>query len=188
MTRIGYARISTPVQSLELQLQALEQAGCARIFTDVASGARADRPELARALDYARAGDQLVVWKLDRLGRSLPHLVRTAESLQDSGIGFMSITEGIDTDTTIGRLMFGMLAVLAEFERSLIQERVQAGIDAARANGRHGGRPRALTEEKMRIAAQMLADHRPQAEVARVLGVSRWTIRRFISETVQRYT
>lgn len=178
MTRIGYARISTSGQSLDLQNDALRAAGCDRVFVDIASGARADRPELARALDYARPGDVLVVWKLDRLGRSLPHLVRTADRLREEGIGFVSLTEAIDTDTATGKLLFGLMATLAEFERSLIRERVQAGVDAARANGRFGGRPQVLTAEKRRIVAEMLSDGRSQAEIARVVGVSRWTIRR----------
>jgi len=178
MARVGYARVSTSDQDPELQLQALDGAGCDRVFVEHASGARADRPELAACMAYLRPGDALVVWKLDRLGRSLPHLVKTAETLKERNIDFVSLTEAIDSTTTHGRLLFGLLAVLAEFERALIQERVHAGIAAARANGRKGGRPAALGPDKRRAVLEMLADGRPQAEIARTVGVSRWTVRR----------
>lgn len=180
MSRVGYARVSTGDQDPELQLQQLQ--GCDRVFVEHASGLREDRPELRACLDYIRPGDTLVVWKLDRLGRSLAHLVRTAEQLQERGIGFVSMTEKIDTQTPHGRLLFGLLAVLAEFERALIRERVVAGIAAAKANGRRGGRPAALSPERIRVMHEMLSSGRSQAEVARVLGVSRWTIIRAVSK------
>lgn len=182
MSRVGYARVSTGDQDPELQLRALDEDGCERVFVEHASGARADRPELAACLAYLRPGDVLVVWKLDRLGRSLPHLVKTAETLKERGIDFVSLTEAIDSTTPHGRLLFGLLAVLAEFERALIQERVRAGVAAARANGRRGGRPAALTPDKRRVVVEMLSEGRPQAEIARVVGVSRWTIRRAAAE------
>lgn len=178
MTRVGYARVSTGDQDTELQLQALAAAGCDRVFEEHASGARDDRPQLAACLDYLRPGDVLVVWKLDRLGRSLPHLVRTAEQLHAKGIEFVSLTESIDSETAAGRLLFGLLAVLAEFERALIRERVRAGVAAARANGRRGGRPVALTPGKLRVVRNLHEQGVTQSEIAKVVGCSRWTVRR----------
>src|SRR4029434_5299820 len=140
---IGYARVSTHDQTLALQQDALTQAGCERLFTDTASGAKADRPGLEEALSHIRSGDTLVVWKLDRLGRSLPHLIETITRLQERGIGFKSLTEQIDTTTSGGKLIFHVFGALAEFERDVIRERTQAGLIAARARGRHGGHPRA---------------------------------------------
>src|SRR5215216_5603682 len=139
---IGYARVSTIDQTLALQQDALQQAGCERIFTDTASGARAERQGLDEALDFARAGDTLVVWKLDRLGRSLRHLIETIRQLHERGVGFKSLTEQIDTTTSGGKLVCHVFGALAEFERDLIRERTQAGLIAARARGRHGGRPK----------------------------------------------
>lgn len=179
MTRIGYARVSSIDQNPQLQIDALTAAGVERVFVEHASGAKADRPELERALDYVRSGDTLIVWKLDRLGRSLPHLVKTAERLKTTGVEFVSLTEAIDSTTPHGRMLFGLLAALAQFERELVQERVRAGVAAARANGRKGGRPVALTAEKRRAVAEMLTEGRSQTEIARTVGVSRWTIRRF---------
>ena len=133
---IGYARVSTQEQTLALQQDALTKADCARVFTDTASGAKADRPGLEEALNFARAGDTLVVWKLDRLGRSLPHLLETVAGLQKRGVGFKSLTEQIDTTTSGGKLIFHIFASLAEFERDIISERTNAGLAAARARGR----------------------------------------------------
>src|SRR3990170_2840052 len=138
---IGYARVSTHEQTVALQRDALATAECARVFADTASGAKADRPWLEEALAFARAGDTLVVWKLDRLGRSLPHLLETVAGLQERGIGFKSLTEQIDTTTSGGKLIFHVFAALAEFERDVIRERTRAGLTAARARGRNGGRP-----------------------------------------------
>src|SRR5579864_7975147 len=140
MALIGYARVSTLDQDPSLQLDALTAAGCGKIFDDQASGARADRPGLQRALDYARQDDVLVVWKLDRLGRSLPHLIEVVAALEQRGIGFRSITEAIDTTTPGGRLVFHLFGALGQFERDLIQERARAGLAAAAARGRKGGR------------------------------------------------
>src|SRR5437763_1565586 len=157
---IGYARVSTQEQTLSLQQDALHQAGCERIFTDTASGAKADRPGLDDAVDHVRSGDTLVVWKLDRLGRSLPHLIETIRQLQERGIGFKSLTEQIDTTTSGGKLIFHVFAALAEFERDVIRERTRAGLTAARARGRRGGRPRvaALNQTKKVELAQSLYD------------------------------
>src|SRR5512147_2274492 len=140
---IGYARISTTNQTLDLQKDALTNAGCERIFTDTASGAKAERIGLNEAMSHLREGDILVVWRLDRLGRSLKHLIETITGLNDRKIGFKSITENIDTTTSGGKLVFHVFGALAEFERDLIRERTQAGLAAARVRGRLGGRPRA---------------------------------------------
>src|SRR3712207_6386249 len=141
---IGYARISTLDQSLALQQDALRAAGCERIFTATASGARTDRPGLADALEHLRTGDTLVVWRLDRLGRSLEHLMETIRELHEQGIHFKSLQEQLDTATSGGKLVFHVFGALAEFERDLIRERTRAGLEAARARGRRGGRPRKL--------------------------------------------
>jgi DNA invertase Pin-like site-specific DNA recombinase len=141
---LGYARTSTTDQHLDLQIDALTVAGCYRVFTETASGARTDRPTLAQLLDQLRPGDTLVVWKLDRLGRSLRHLVDTVTGLADRGVGFRSLQESIDTTTPGGKLVFHVFAALAEFERDLIRERTTAGLTAARARGRNGGRPPVL--------------------------------------------
>ena len=133
MANVGYARVSTTDQDLALQLDALTAAGCVKVFEDRASGTRADRPGLRAALDYARDGDVLVTWKLDRLGRSLPHLIETVTSLATRGVGFRSITEAIDTTTPGGRLVFHLFGALGQFERDLIQERTRAGLAAAAA-------------------------------------------------------
>ena len=149
---IGYARVSTADQTLALQRDALEKAGCERIFTDTASGARTERIGLDEAIDHLREGDTLVVWRLDRLGRSLKHLIETITSLNNRKIGFKSITESIDTTTSGGKLIFHIFGALAEFERDIIRERTQAGLTAARARGRKGGRPRVLTPKKVQMA------------------------------------
>jgi DNA invertase Pin-like site-specific DNA recombinase len=142
---IGYARVSTHDQTLNLQQDALQKAGCNKIFTDTASGTKAERKGLDEALAYVRPGDTLVVWRLDRLGRSLPHLITTMTGLEERGIGFKSLTENIDTTTSGGKLIFHIFGALAEFERNLIRERTTAGLMAARARGRTGGRPKVLT-------------------------------------------
>ena len=157
---VGYARVSTQDQKPELQLDALRKAGCERIFSDKASGAQRDRPELSAALSYMRdgAGDVLVVWKLDRLARSLKQLIETVEDLGTRGIGFRSLTEAIDTTSAGGRLTFHIFGAMAEFERSIIRERTRAGLDAARARGRKGGRPPALSAKDVAAAKAMLSD------------------------------
>src|SRR4029453_13834501 len=155
---IGYARVSTHDQTLALQQDALTQAGCERLFTDTASGAKADRPGLEEALSHIRSGDTLVVWKLDRLGPSLPHLIETITRLQERGVGFKSLTEQIDTTTSGGKLIFHVFGALAEFERDLIRERTQAGLQAARARGRKGGRPQSLDARKLAQARSLYKD------------------------------
>lgn len=157
MASIGYARVSTADQDPALQHDALAAAGCKKVFEDRASGARADRAGLQSALDYVRGGDVLVVWKLDRLGRSLPHLIETVTSLADRGIGFRSITEAIDTTTPGGRLVFHLFGALGQFERDLIQERTRAGLTAAASRGRKGGRKPVVTGEKLERARGLIA-------------------------------
>jgi DNA invertase Pin-like site-specific DNA recombinase len=150
--KIGYARVSTTEQNLELQLDALAKAGCDRIFEDQASGAKMARPGLDQALSHLREGDALVIWKLDRLGRTIRGLIELVGELRDRGIGFRSLTEGFDTSTPGGRLIFHIFAALAEMERDLIRERTQAGLAAARARGRNGGRKPKLSAGKYRLA------------------------------------
>ena len=157
MAAIGYARVSTADQDLALQLDALATAGCAKVFEDRASGTRTDRAGLRAALDYVRDGDVLVTWKLDRLGRSLPHLIETVAALEKRGVGFHSITEAIDTTTPSGRLVFHLFGALGQFERDLIQERTRAGLAAAAARGRTGGRKLVVTEDKLKRAQALVA-------------------------------
>jgi DNA invertase Pin-like site-specific DNA recombinase len=178
---VGYARVSTDDQDHALQLDALRQAGCERIITETASGSRHDRPELTRLLEHARSGDVLVVWRLDRLGRSLRHLIELSEQLQSRGIALRSLNEAIDTSTVAGRFMFSILASLGQMERELIVERTRAGLRAAAARGRRGGRPPALDDAKIRAARAMLAGGTMSAgEVARQLGVSASTLYRHL--------
>jgi DNA invertase Pin-like site-specific DNA recombinase len=157
MALVGYARVSTQDQNPDLQRDALASAGCVRVFEDAASGARAERPGLAEALDYVRDGDVLVVWKLDRLGRSLSHLIETVAGLEAKGVGFRSLTEAIDTTTPGGRLVFHLFGALGEFERDLIRERTRAGLAAAAARGRKGGRKPVATPERIARARAMIA-------------------------------
>ena len=178
---VGYARVSTRDQSPALQLDALREAGCERTFMEKASGAQRDRPQLAAALDYIRAGDTLVVWKLDRLARSVRQLVETAENLQQRGIGLKVLTQQIDTTTPGGRLVFHVFAAMAEFERELTLERTHAGLTAAKALGRRGGRKPALGPAEVKRARAMLADPSiTVAEVAQQLGVQPSTLYRHI--------
>lgn len=179
---IGYARVSTGEQELALQLDALKTAGCERTFSDTASGSLRERPKLGRALEELRDGqDTLVVWRLDRLGRSLRHLIDTVAELDKRGVGFRSLTEGIDTTSSSGRLVFHIFAALAEFERKLIRERTCAGLAAARARGRRGGRPPVMTEQKLRVTREMLdsGEHTMEA-IARTVGVGRATLYRYL--------
>jgi DNA invertase Pin-like site-specific DNA recombinase len=156
MALIGYARVSTPDQDPALQRDALAAAGCVKLFEDRASGARADRPGLTQTLAFLREGDVLVVWKLDRLGRSLAHLIETVAALSARGVGFRSLTEAIDTTTPGGRLVFHLFGALGEFERDLIRERTRAGLSAAAARGRKGGRRPVVTEDKLRRARLLI--------------------------------
>jgi DNA invertase Pin-like site-specific DNA recombinase len=174
--RLGYARVSTLEQDPALQHDALKAAGVERIFTDQASGALTERPQLTAVLEQLRPGDTLVVWRLDRLGRSMSHLIQTVTALEERGVGFASLTEAIDTTTPAGRLLFGVLASLAAFERDLIRERTMAGLAAARARGKVGGRPTSMTADKLAVASRMLAEGRPKSVVAATIGVSRATL------------
>jgi DNA invertase Pin-like site-specific DNA recombinase len=179
MGLIGYARVSSVDQSLSLQLDALAQMGCERVFREKASGALHARPELERMLDHLREGDTLVVWRLDRLGRSLKHLMELIGELEERGVAFHSVTEGIDTSTAGGKLVFHVFGALAEFERELIRERTQAGLAAARARGRRGGRPRVMTAEKLQVARSMYeSKNHTLAAIAATVGVSRATLYR----------
>jgi DNA invertase Pin-like site-specific DNA recombinase len=184
---VGYARVSTEDQNLDLQNDALRKAGCAKLFTDIASGAQDERTGLAEALAYLRPGDTLVVWKLDRLGRSLKHLIETVTALQARTVGFRSLQESIDTTTSGGKLVFHVFGALAEFERDLIRERTQAGLQAARARGRTGGRPRALDEKRRALARSLHQDpSHPVGEICRMLGISRATFYRYLASGDQR--
>jgi DNA invertase Pin-like site-specific DNA recombinase len=182
---IGYARVSTEDQTLNLQLDALQAVGCQQIFRDTASGAKAERPGLTRALEHVRNGDVLVVWRLDRLGRSLASLIDLMTQLDSRGIGFKSLTEQIDTTTSGGKLIFHIFGALAEFERNLIRERTNAGLAAARARGRKGGRPKRLdTDRKVQMARQLHADPTNSIqEICRTLGVSRATLYRYLGSS-----
>ncbi len=179
---VGYARVSTQEQTLALQQDALKHAGCDKLFTDTLSGAKAERPGLTEALDFLRPGDTLVVWRLDRLGRSLKHLIETVAALAERGIGFKSLTEQIDTTTSGGKLVFHVFGALAEFERDLIRERTQAGLRAARVRGRTGGRPKVLSDAKKRALAQALCDggRHDVATICKTLGISRATFYRYL--------
>lgn len=177
---IGYARVSTEDQKLNLQTRALEAAGCEKIYEDCASGKRVGRPGLAGAMDTLRKGDTLVVWKLDRLGRSLKQLITFVEELGQRGIHFRSLTDNIDTSTPGGRFFFHIMASLAEMERELIVERTRAGLKAAREMGRTGGRRRLMTDSKIEAAKRLLDSGIPAKEVAANLGVSIPTLYRWI--------
>lgn len=182
--RIGYARVSTGDQNLDLQVDALQQAGCERIFTDQVSGVSSERPGLTTALSHLRPGDTLVVWRLDRLGRSLKDLLQRMEELRAREVGFLSLHESIDTSTPVGKFTFHLFSALAEFERELIRERTRAGLVAARARGRVGGRRRSMTPEKIRIAARLMRDPEVSVrEVCRTVGVSRSTLYRYVGPT-----
>lgn len=178
---IGYARVSTNGQDHALQLDALRTAGCERIFIETASGTRTDRPELAKALEMARPLDCIVCWRLDRLARSLRHLIDLSEDLNRRGIALRSLNESIDTSTSSGRFMFNILGALGQMEREIIVERTRAGLAAAAARGRRGGRPAVLDEAKIRAAKVMLASGTmAAAEVARQLGCAPSTLYRHL--------
>ena len=183
--QIGYARVSTTDQTLSLQRDALTAAHCSPIYTDTMSGTKDRRPGLEQALSHLRAGDTLVVWRLDRLGRSLKHLIDTIQDLEQRGVGFRSLTENIDTTTPGGKLIFHIFGSLAEFERALIVERTQAGLAAARARGRNGGRPRGSVRydpKKLALAQQLYAEHkRSVAEICKTLEIPRTTFYRYLA-------
>ena len=178
---IGYERVSTDDQNLALQHDALQAAGCEKIFADKMSGAKADRPGLKEALEFARQGDTLVVWRLDRLGRSLKDLMALVERLEQHTIGFRSLQESIDTTSSGGKLIFHMFGALAEFERNLMRERTQAGLQAARARGRKGGRQPKLTSQQIDVGRALAADSkRSVSSICKHLGISRPTYYRYI--------
>lgn len=188
MATVGYERVSTADQNTALQTDALNAAGCDRIFTDHASGSRTDRPQLDACLDYLRPGDTLVIWKLDRLGRSLQHLLQIAGDLQDRGIDLVVTTVGIDTRSPAGKLVFSILGSIAEYERTLIVERTRAGLQAARARGRTGGRPASLTPRQAQLAREMYAETGPDgkrthtvAAIAAELQIGRTTVYRYLN-------
>ncbi len=179
---IGYARVSTGEQNLDLQVDALKQAGCGEIYTDEMSGTKSERPGLAKALAYARAEDTLVVWRLDRLGRSLKDLVQKVEDLQKRGVGFRSLHESIDTTSSVGKFQFHVFSALAEFERDLIRDRTMAGLRAARERGRRGGRRRLLTPEQISMATRLIKSREvPVREICKILKVSKPTLYRYVS-------
>ena len=174
---VGYARVSTQDQNSALQIDALKETGCERIFEEKASGAQRDRPQLTAALDYMRVGDTLVVWKLDRLARSMRQLITTIEDLHAREIGFRSVTESIDTTTPGGMLVFHIFGALAEFERSIIQERTKAGLAAAKARGKTGGRPASMSEDDIKAAKALMSDETiTVTEIAERMGVSLSTL------------
>ena len=178
---VGYARVSTQDQDLSLQLDALQAAGCDKVYTEKASGAQRDRPQLQAALEYMRGQDTLVVWKLDRLARSLKQLIETVEELGARSIGLRSLTESLDTTTSGGTLVFHLFAALAEFERAMIRERTRSGLQAARRRGRLGGRPPALTGQDLAEAKALLRDPDITVEqVAKRLGVAPSTLYRHL--------
>jgi DNA invertase Pin-like site-specific DNA recombinase len=177
--KIGYARVSTEEQTTDPQIDALYGHGCETIYSENASGKNADRHELENCLKALRPGDTLTVWRLDRLGRNLADLIRIVNDLEARGIGFASLTENIDTTTPAGKLVFHVFGALAEFERNLIRERTQAGLKAARARGRNGGRPKKLTDKERAMARSLMADPANDVvEVAKRFGVHRSTLYR----------
>jgi len=172
--QIGYSRISTDKQTLNSQLDELKKAGCEKIFTDTISGSKKERAGLTEMLEYARAGDCVVVYRLDRLGRSLPDLLSLMTQFEEQKLGFKSLTENIDTTTAIGKLVFQISGAFAEFERNIIRQRTKIGLDSARARGRLGGRPTKITPDKIRMAKQLHKDKNNKIEdILKVLGVSR---------------
>lgn len=183
---IGYARVSTADQNLHLQEDALTKAGCEKIYSEVASGAKEERAKLSQAIDQCRAGDTLVVWKLDRLGRSIRHLIDTVKLLKSKQIGFKSLQENIDTTTSGGKLVFHIFSALAEFERDIIRERTQAGLSAARVRGRRGGRPRSLNEKQILQAKKLHADHSNSIdEICEMLKIKRTTLYKYLNFELQ---
>jgi DNA invertase Pin-like site-specific DNA recombinase len=180
--KIGYARVSTDGQTVDAQIEALKNAGCQKIFTEVASGAKRDRPVLSEAMAYLRpqSDDVLVVYKLDRVARSLPHLIEIMNDLSGREIGFQSLSEEINTSTPGGKLLFHIMGAIAEFERDLIRERTQTGLKAARAKGRIGGRPRQMTDDKINAVRELLASGTPVKDAAAAVGVSVPTLYRWL--------
>lgn len=180
---IGYVRVSTSDQNLDLQLDALKQVGCDKIYNDIASGAKDDRIGLAEVLNYIRKDDTLVVWRLDRLGRSLRHLIDTINQINDQGSYFRSIQESIDTSTSGGKLIFHIFGALAEFERDIIRDRTNAGLEAARRRGRFGGRPKKMDKKKIALARTLMADKSNSINnICEILQVSKATLYRCLKK------
>lgn len=180
---IGYARVSTDDQNLDLQRDALKGAGCERIFEDTVSGAKADRTGLAALMNVLRAGDTVVIWRLDRLGRSLKNLIQLVERLETAKVGLRSLQENIDTTSSGGRLVFHLFGALAEFERNLIRERTQAGVLAARARGRMGGRPRRLDPAKQALALRLYHERQHSVdEICKMMGISKSTLYNYLGK------
>ncbi|MHB1183572.1 MAG: recombinase family protein [Desulfobulbia bacterium] len=181
---IGYARVSTDDQHLNLQHDALQKAGCDKVYSDQLSGATTDRPGLATVFEVLRPGDTLVIWRLDRLGRSLKHLISLVEQLDKREVGLKSLQENIDTTTSGGRLVFHLFGALAEFERTLIRERTQAGVNAARARGRQGGRPKLLESNKRELAIRLHRERQHSiAEICTMMGISKSTLYNYLAES-----
>ena len=180
---IGYARVSTEDQNLDLQLDALKEAGCKKIFQDKISGVKEDRNGLLQVLEIVRPGDTLVVWKLDRLGRSLQHLISVVDELKEKDVYFKSLKENLDTSSSTGKLIFHIFGALAEFERDIIRERTMAGLKAARARGRVGGRPRVMDAKKVKLARTLMEDNSgPVSDICEILGVSKATLYRYLKD------
>ena len=184
--RYGYARVSTKDQVLHLQIDDLKNAGCQKIFYEVAKGAKADRPEWLKLLDEIQKGDTLVVWKLDRMGRSLHHLIKVVNDLITKGVDIISLQDPLNTTTAQGRLIFNMFASLAEFEKDLIRERTMAGLKSARARGRMGGRPKGLSEKAKKVActaeALYIQNELKTDDIAEQLGISKTTLYKYLRE------
>lgn len=180
---IGYARVSTHDQNLDLQKDALKSAGCEKIFVDELSGTGVTRPGLQQAIDTLREGDVLVVWRLDRLGRSLRNLIDLVGALEEKNVGFRSLQEAMDTLSSGGKLIFHIFGALAEFERNLIRERTQAGLTAARARGRKGGRPKRLDDKKRKLAIRLYREGKHQIdEICQMMGITKPTLYRYVKE------
>ena len=180
---VGYARVSTEEQNLDLQMDALKEAGCEKVFQDKISGVKEERNGLTQVLDVLRPGDTLVVWKLDRLGRSLQHLISVVHGLKNGGVYFRSLKENLDTSSSTGKLIFHIFGALAEFERDIIRERTMAGLAAARARGRVGGRPKLMDEGKVKLARTLMADNSTSiGDICEILGVSKATLYRYLRE------
>ena len=186
--RIGYARVSTGDQILDLQVDALKASGCEKIFSEVASGAKDDRPVLTEALSFVRPGDSFIIWKLDRMGRSLQQLIAAINSLRDREIIFVSLSENFDTGSAAGRLLYQMSGAFAEYERSLIQERVRAGLQAARARGRCGGRPRRLNKSQLGVLQGLIVAQVGIGEICETLNISRSTYYRYLNNLAKNNT
>jgi DNA invertase Pin-like site-specific DNA recombinase len=181
--RIGYARVSTHEQNLDLQKDALKKAGCEKVEVDVASGKKTQRSGLDKVLELLRKGDRLVVWRLDRLGRSLKHLIELMTELEQRGIGFQSLQEAIDTTSSGGKLVFHIFGALAEFERNLIRDRTKAGLEAARARGRKGGRPKRLNTKQRALAVDLYHQRKHTVEeICRTVGISKPTLYAYVGE------